>query len=329
MVNSMTQVATEVLARTVDLACRAPSYHNSQPWRWVADCEGLQLFLDPTRVVETDRHQRQALISCGAVVDHLRVALAVHGWQAHIDFLPDDDPEHLASVSLTELAAVTDEQRRRVEAITTRRTDRLPFGPVDDWAGFETALRSRLDATAASVDVIGDAHRHELAQATKLTDALRLYDPYYWMGIERWTAPFEWSEGIPYDSLVSAAEAERVDVGRAFPVSHHRERREQVPIDLSTILVISAHGDTRRDMLRCGETLSTVLLEATVAGLASCTLTHLTELSATRHLVEEVTGHPLPQILVRIGEAPHGEHAPPPTPRRLLADVLTIKLWEL
>src|ERR1700744_1897551 len=111
MVNSMTQVATEVLAPTVDLACRAPSYHNSQPWRWVADCEGLQLFLDPTRVVETDRHQRQALMSFGAVVCHLRVARPVHGWQAHIDFLPDDDPEHLASAPLAELAAVTDEQR--------------------------------------------------------------------------------------------------------------------------------------------------------------------------------------------------------------------------
>ncbi len=328
--NSRTQVATEVLARTVALACRAPSYHNSQPWRCVADCEGLQLFLDPDRVVETDRHQRQALISCGAVLDHLRVALAAQGWKARIDRFPDpDDLEHLASVCLDEPAVVTDEQRRRAAAIAARRTDRLPFGPVDDWAAFETALRSRLNQAAASVDVISDADRHQLVQATQLTDALRLYDPYYWRGVERWTSPFESSEGIPYDALVSAAEADRVDVGRTFPVSHHPERREELPIDLSTILVISAHDDTRRDMLGCGETLSTVLLEATVAGLASCTLTHLTELSATRHLVEEVSGRPLPQILVRIGEAPDCEQAPPPTPRRPLANVLTLKLWEL
>ena len=116
-----------------------------------------------------------------------------------------------------------------------------------------------------------------------------------WAELQRWTAPYEASEGIPYDALVSAAEADRVDVGRTFPVSHHPERREQVPNDLATILVISARRDTRRDMLGCGETLSKVLLEATVAGLATCTLTHLTELSTSRHIVEELTGRALPQ----------------------------------
>ena len=174
------------------------------------------------------------------------------------------------------------------------------------------------------MDVINDTDRKDLAFATDLTDALRLYDPHYWAALQRWTAPFEASEGIPYEALVSAAEADRVDVGRAFPVSHHPERREQVPSDLATILVIFAHSDTRRDMLGCGETLSKVLLEATVAALATCTLTHLTELSTSRHIVEELTGRALPQLLVRVGQAPESEKVPPPTPRRPLADVFTV-----
>jgi nitroreductase len=324
---SMTTVATDVLARTVALACRAPSYHNSQPWRWVADRDGLHLFLDPNRIVQTDLNKRQALISCGAVLDHLRVAMAAAGWKANIDRLPDpNNLEHLATIDFTEMTVVTEEHRRRAEAIATRRTDRLPFGPVMDWAGFETVLRSRIDDTVALVDVISDADRRELVQATDLTDALRFYDPYYWETLQRWTAPFEASEGIPYDSLVSAAEGDRVDVGRRFPVSHHPDRREEVPIDFSTIVVISANENTRRDTLGCGETLSTVLLEATVAGLATCTLTHLTELSASRHLVEDVTGRALPQVLVRVGCAPGNEQFPPPTPRRPLADVLTVNL---
>ena len=32
-----TIVATDVIKDAVLLACRAPSLHNSQPWRWVAD----------------------------------------------------------------------------------------------------------------------------------------------------------------------------------------------------------------------------------------------------------------------------------------------------
>ena len=324
---STTMVATDVLARGVAVACRAPSYHNSQPWRWVADRGGLHLYLDPSRLVQTDPDERQALISCGAVLDHLRIAMAAAGWSAHIDRFPDaDNTEHLASIGFTEMPIVTDESQRCAEAILTRRTDRLAFGPVTDGAGFETVLRSRLDDTLALVDVVSDADRHRLVQATDLTNALRFYDTEYFRALQRWTAPFEASEGIPYDSLVTAAEGDRVDVGRTFPVTHHPERRDEVPNDFSTIVVISAHDDTRRDKLGCGETLSTVLLEATVAGLATCTLTHLTELSTSRHLVEDVTGRPLPQVLVRIGYAPEGEHSPPPTPRRPLADVLTVTL---
>lgn len=51
------------------------------------------------------------------------------------------------------------------------------------------------------------------------------------------------------------------------------------------MLVISAHDDTHRDVLGCGETLSRVLLEATLAGMATCTLTHLTELRASRDII--------------------------------------------
>ncbi|WAJ42904.1 NAD(P)H nitroreductase [Mycobacterium sp. Aquia_216] len=323
----MTTVATDALKGAVALACRAPSYHNSQPWLWVVDRDGLHLYLDPARVVQTDPTQRQALISCGAALDHLRVAMAAAGWKATVGRCPDpNNLKHLASITFTEMTDVTEEQQRRADAIAMRRTDRLPFDPIPGWADFETALRSQLDDTVALLDVINDADRHELAYATELTDSLRFYDSPYFATLQRWTAPFEASEGIPYDSLVSADEGDRVDVARTFPFSHNPERRAQTPIDLSTILVISAHHDTRRDVLGCGETLSTILLEATVAGLATCTLTHLTELAPSRHLVEELTGHPLPQVLVRIGRAPRNEHYPPPTPRRPLDDVLTVNL---
>lgn len=86
-------------------------------------------------------------------------------------------------------------------------------------------------------------------------------------------------------------------------------------------MVISALGDTREDILACGETLSAVLLEATIVGLASSTLTHVTEHAATSDIISSLTGHRLPQVLVRIGTAPALDDVPPPTPRRQLSDV--------
>jgi hypothetical protein len=136
---------------------------------------------------------------------------------------------------------------------------------------------------------------------------------------------FQNSDGIPRSSLVSATESDRVDVGRTFPVSAHNERRASIGVDQSTVLVLSTDEDTRDDAFRCGETLSAVLLECTLAGMATCTLTHLTELQTSRHLIGNLTGRAaLPQLLIRVGEAPVIGAAPPMTPRRPLRDVLTV-----
>ena len=53
----MTQMMTDTKGGHdgVELACRAPSLHNSQPWRWVASSASVDLFVDPRRtVISTD-----------------------------------------------------------------------------------------------------------------------------------------------------------------------------------------------------------------------------------------------------------------------------------
>jgi hypothetical protein len=317
-----TAIARGVIENAVHVACRAPSYHNSQPWVWIAEDGDLRLFLDRDRVLSTDDSGREALISCGAVLDHLRVAMAAAGWEAHVDYYPNpNNHAHLASIDFTKMSCVTAGHRRRVDAILCRRTDRLPFGPVPDWDSLERLLRAH-DYDGVAMDVLDAQARPRLAEASQLTEALRLYDSSYHAELAWWTSPFELSEGIPHSSLVSAAESDRVDVGRTFPVTHHPERRLEVPADRSQIIVLSAMADTRDDVLRCGEALSAVLLESTLAGMATCTLTHMTEARASRDIITNLTGRPYPQALVRIGLAPALEDVPPPTPRRPLSDVL-------
>ncbi|HET9877013.1 MAG TPA: NAD(P)H nitroreductase, partial [Mycobacterium sp.] len=134
-------VDTGVLKDAVQLACRAPSLHNSQPWKWVADDTGLQLFLDEDRVVEsTDDSgpRREAIISCGAVLDHLRVAVAVAGWGTDVERFPNpNNLNHLASIGFSPLGYVTEGHRQRADAILRRRTDRLPFAAPANWEFFE------------------------------------------------------------------------------------------------------------------------------------------------------------------------------------------------
>ena len=57
-----TMVDTEVIKNAVQLACRAPSLHNSQPWHWVVADNTVQLYLDKDRVLySTDHTGREAL----------------------------------------------------------------------------------------------------------------------------------------------------------------------------------------------------------------------------------------------------------------------------
>ena len=318
----------EVVKRAVQLACRAPSVHNSQPWRWVAEGAGLHLFVDRCRWVHSaDRSGREAIISCGAVLDHLRIAMVAASWQAHIERFPNpNNRDHLASLEFSPLEFVTDAQRKRTEAILQRRTDRLPLGRPTYWASFEPVLRSSVDESIAMLDVLSDDVRPQLVEASQLTEALRRDDASYHAELQWWTSPFALSEGVPPDALASDSEQQRVDVARDFPSRSHLDRRVDVAVDWSKILVLSTAGDTRTDVLRCGEALSTVLLECTMAGMATCTLTHLIELRDSRDIVRTlIGGRGEPQVLIRVGIAPPMEDLPAATPRRPLDDVLEIR----
>jgi len=322
-----TQPTIATVADAVAVACRAPSVHNSQPWRFVAERSGLQLFVDTDRLVATDHSGRAALLSCGAVLDHLRVAMAAAGWAAHVDRYPDPaDHTHVATVTFAPLDTVTDAQRRRADAILARRTDRLPFAAPRDWDALFLAMRDAVDETVAVLDVVHDG-RAELAEAAQLSEALRLYDSEYHLELDWWTGPAAISDGIPRSSLVSAAESDRVDIGRVFPVTGgHEERRMSVPEDMSKVLVVSARDDSRLSVLGCGELLSQVLLEATMAGLGTCTLTHVTELEVSRDVIGALVGREFPQVLVRVGQTPALDSCPPPTPRRRLDMFLELRL---
>ncbi len=318
-----------VIANAVMLACRAPSLHNSQPWRWVAEGSALHLVADRTRfMLAADSTGREVILSCGAVLDHLRVAMAAAGWASAVERFPDPhDPDHLAELRFTPSKSVTDEQRRRADAILLRRTDRLPFAEPADWVKLETALRQSGIPHGVMFDIVLDNARPELARASQLTETLRHYDPSYQAELEWWTAPFEFDSGLPPSARVSASEASRVDVARSFPPAGGGDRRADIGFDQSKIVVLSTlHEDARDDVLRCGEALSAVLLECAMAGMETCTLTHMIEVAPSREIVRKLIGQVgLPQLLIRIGQTPENDRDLPATPRRPLTDVLELR----
>ncbi|MFZ1177149.1 MAG: nitroreductase family protein [Mycobacterium sp.] len=325
---TQTTVDTKVIKKAVELACRAPSLHNSQPWRWVASSANVDLFADPHRIItSTDSSGRESIISCGAVLDHFRVAMAAAAWETNVEQFPNpNNLDHLASIDFASADYVAEARRDRAAAILRRRTDRRPFRAPRNWASFEPVLRSAFDSDLASLDVLADDTRPRLAEASRLNEALRRYDDLYHHELRWWTAPSRDSEGIPEDALANEAERGAVEVNRRFPADAHTRKSSAGTHDEAKVLVLSTAGDSRADALNCGQALSAILLECTMAGLATCTVTHVTELEASRDIIRELIPNAaaMPQVLIRVGTAPAGKSAPEPTPRRALRDVLEI-----
>ena len=152
---------TEIITKAINLACRAPSLHNSQPWRWIVGEAAVDLLADHERVIRSaDRSGREAIISCGAALDHFRIAMAAAGWKTNVDPFPNpSDRDHLASLVFTPTREVTAAERDRADAILKRRTDRLPFQAPSNWNSFEPRLRNTIDCSKVTLDILVDDAR--------------------------------------------------------------------------------------------------------------------------------------------------------------------------
>jgi hypothetical protein len=122
--------------------------------------------------------------------------LAAAGLDADTHRFPDaDEPDHLATLDFARIPKPNDAQLQRADAILRRRTDRLPFAVPRKYAALESMLRSAIDTDDVMLDVVPDDARPRLAEASRLTEALRRQDPTYQSELRSWTSPFELDQG--------------------------------------------------------------------------------------------------------------------------------------
>ncbi|WP_198163424.1 Acg family FMN-binding oxidoreductase [Rhodococcus sp. WMMA185] len=313
-----------VVRIAVDLACRAPSVHNSQPWRWRYADGQLDLYVDGSRVLTSaDPTGRQLVISCGAALNHLQTALTALRWSTDIQRVPEGPRSgHLASIRFRHDARPQSHDFDLLAAIRHRHSDRRPFGPVSPKTPLPASLTDVVHHWQVHLTVLGQDTRPTLAQATEMTANVRKYDSAYQAEIHWWTGHSVSQIGVPPDALAAAESRAGVDIGRRFPGG--RDGGTGTKFDHSTVLVLSTDTDGRHEWLRAGEALSVVLLESTLAGLATCPLTHVTELGPAREMIRDLLpDRGLPQVLIRVGVA---EAASPPghTPRRPVESVFSV-----
>jgi nitroreductase len=319
------------LADAVEDALHAPSVHNSQPWRWRISSREVQLYTDPQRhLVATDPDRRDLVLSCGAVLHHLRVALAARGLSADIRRLPDpEDSTQLATVTVRPGGEPVD--AALFPAIAERRTDRRRMSRRPVPAEHLHSLVEQAARNGATlVPVTRPAMRQQLLAAIVTADRLQREEVGYAGELRMWTNRLPGGrDGVPAANVAAPLVGTlapsplrrfgRAELAQAAQVAGHGRGD-----DAAVLLVVTTAGDEILDRLCAGEATSAVLLAATQVGLATTPLSQALEIDSSRLQVQrDVLGVPeFPQLVLRIGWPAPGASALPATPRRELRSVL-------
>jgi len=312
----------EVLARAL---LRAPSVHNVQPWVLeFADERFLLLERRDLTLPEHDPLGRDRVMSCGAALANLELAVRVLGYEPRTETFPDPGrPEVVAAVEPGERAHPSAEDLHRYSAIERRRSYRKRFSA-------RRVLRQRIGeliATAASAGVearpiLDELELSRVAELLEFSAEAFQHDQGYQRELALWTIRDEETHrhgvGLAFTALPpgSLPWAGLVRASTALPDSAVLKRR----LAEETLLVFLTLDDTRHDHLRAGYALQTTWLDAVDSGLVGSILTqplHLPEVRSALGDDLELPG--FAQALMRFGY-PSG--TVPSSPRRAVDEVL-------
>ena len=319
------QVGAPLLERAVGLALRAPSVHNSQPWRWRLRRAEVELHTDPSRhLPETDPDRRDLVISCGAALHHLRVALAGLGVAVEVDVVPDaENSRHLATVR-----CVDGPPDRSAAAlfgqISRRHTDRRRYSAEPVPAVRLTGLVTRARGFGVSAHPVTDPRvLQRTNEVLRFAAREQRHEPGYLAELLLWTHRYAAAhDGVPPLAVPMRTGQWDVPHLQRFPSGTLAPGPDTGP-DGGTLVALTTPEDDIAARLAAGEATSAVLLHATRVGLATAPLSQAVEQPVARRRLRVALGVPdQPQIVIRLGIPLPG--APPlePTPRRPLASVL-------
>ena len=84
----------------ISYAAKAPSGHNTQPWRFRIRGHALEMLVDPERQLEViDPGSRQLVISCGCALFNARVGVAASRYSMTVERFPEPgEPDLFARI---------------------------------------------------------------------------------------------------------------------------------------------------------------------------------------------------------------------------------------
>ncbi len=317
------------LRELVRFAVRAPSSHNTQPWLFRVRGDTLELFADRARSLPVvDPGDRALIMSCGAALGYLRVAIRNYGYSGEIEQLPDPErPDLLARVRLGEPRRPTLEDELLFDAIAFRRTNRGEYlsEPLPDILIGELAAMALAEGVWLRV-VTSPRLKSEIAQLVAEGTRVQASSPKFRQELSGWVRP---NSSTQHDGIPAAAYGVSNAPSLVFPwfirafdwgdAQAEKDARRAARAPALGVLGTDSNGPD--EWLRAGEALSRLLLRAAAAGVSASFLNQPIEVVELRPCLAGVLrlrGHP--QLLFRLGIGKEAAAAP----RRTLEEVMML-----
>jgi nitroreductase len=319
MTTTITPPVREVLLDCVRTATAAPSLHNSQPWKFRVRDGRVDVYADPSRRLPVlDPDGREQLISVGAAVFTLRLAIRCSGYRSEYVLFPEPgEPDLVARVNATRPAPVTPAAEALAAAVPHRHTNRWPFAQIPVPREALDRLHDAARREGAVLALANPAGRDAVLRLARLADQILRRRPGYRDELARWTVGRVRNDGVPLRAAGPWDALESVPM-RDFSEASVQQRTGETFEPYPTVLVLATEGDRRADWVRAGQALQRVLLTATWQDLATTPISQPVEVPAVRRLLIEPGSGLFAQMVVRVGYGRSAEE----TPRRSLSEVL-------
>ena len=297
----------------IDVAARAPSVHNTQPWQFTVSGQAIELYADASRQLMEDLAGREMIISCGAALFGLRLAVRSLGYQPEVVLFPEPSQRRLlARVRAGRPAPMTSDERAMLQSVPHRHTHRGAFEPGPLPGNLLERLRDDAAAEGAKLTVIDDGPAYQRLTAI-LASWSRWRDLYPTSPAEirtraetlRWTreAGSQARDGVPADAFPAAT-------------GHETGRLPQRDFDLSrgwgfpssggpstpVTAVLVARGEDEESWLRVGQALQRMLLRAASRRVFARLQTQPLQSASVRAQIRGgLTPAGSPQLLLELG----------------------------
>jgi nitroreductase len=318
---SPARIPATVLITAAQVAGRAPSVHNTQPWRWVVRTDALELYADRRRQLNvSDPVGRLLLVSCGAALHHARTALAAAGLFTAVTRLLDPDrPDHLATIDIIGRMDPSARAQSLVAAIVTRHTDRRPLADAPVAPETLGAIRSAVEGEGAWLYFLRPDQVLEVAIAAQHAQALESTDPDWRTEMAYWASTAQADGlGVP-DAVIPSHASSSTVPGRDFArrgTMTAGPATSAGPDRAAVFGILHGTEDTPAAWLRAGEALSAAWLTATMAGVSLVPLSAAVEVGVTRRALRHaLSGTGQPYLVLRLGLPAPDQGALPHTPR--------------